>query len=59
MLIRDCKNLSWQVDDRLYQFLAPFSGNWQEIEACALDAARIARENMESQKNKEEQPKAE
>lgn len=65
MMQKNKVSLEWNLDERLYQFVCPSEGNWQEVELFALDIAKLARNNIdiakkvEQEKKDAEEPKSE
>ena len=58
MMQRNKVSLERQFDERLYQFLCPNEGNWNEVERFALDIAGVARMNIDTNEKKTADAKA-
>ena len=58
-MIRQKTSIERQFDLRLYQFLIPNDGNWNEAVAFAQDIMKYGNEQIEAAKKLEEEKKSE
>jgi hypothetical protein len=56
-MIRQKTSIERQFDLKLYQFMIPSDGNWNEVAAFAQDILKYANDQIEAAKKLEEEKK--